>query len=108
MCLFKWFTGLPCPGCGMTRAYVQLFSGHLEEAFYYHPLFWLVPLVCGLVFWHRQPLLAKLYASKIFWRLIFVLVIGVYVYRLGQFFPDQAPLDFDAEALVPTFLARFF
>ena len=33
MCPFKLLTGVPCPGCGMTRAYLHLFEGDIQGAF---------------------------------------------------------------------------
>ena len=38
-CPFDFFLGIPCPGCGMTRAFFALIRLDFEEAFYYHPLF---------------------------------------------------------------------
>jgi hypothetical protein len=37
-CPFYHLTGLPCPGCGLTRSFVCLAHGHWREAFSYHPL----------------------------------------------------------------------
>ena len=37
-CLFHWITGVPCPGCGSTRAVLQLVQGHLGAAFAFNPL----------------------------------------------------------------------
>lgn len=37
-CLFHKFTGLYCPGCGGTRAFFALISGHVLMSLYYHPL----------------------------------------------------------------------
>jgi len=31
-CVFRTSTGLWCPGCGLTRGFHQLFSGHLLQA----------------------------------------------------------------------------
>jgi hypothetical protein len=36
-CLFAKITGLPCPGCGMTRAVASLLRGRWLEAVQYHP-----------------------------------------------------------------------
>lgn len=37
--------GVPsCPTCGLTRAYLCLFSGDIVGAFGNHQLFWLVPV----------------------------------------------------------------
>jgi hypothetical protein len=41
--------GIPCPGCGLTRATLALFRGDVGTAFQLHPLvFVLMPLVVGL------------------------------------------------------------
>lgn len=41
-CPFLYFFGVPCPGCGMTRALIKACTFDFKAAFYYHPLFWLV------------------------------------------------------------------
>ena len=37
-CPFKMLTGIPCPGCGGTRALIALLHGHLIEAIMTNPL----------------------------------------------------------------------
>jgi hypothetical protein len=37
LCLFHRLTGLDCPGCGMTRAFVALWRGDLVAAEALHP-----------------------------------------------------------------------
>lgn len=37
-CPFRWLTGWPCPGCGMTRAFGALVQGQWERALSLHPL----------------------------------------------------------------------
>ena len=38
ICWFHNFTGLPCPGCGLTRAWVTMAHGQLGESLAWHPL----------------------------------------------------------------------
>ncbi|MCE9636078.1 MAG: DUF2752 domain-containing protein [Planctomycetes bacterium] len=38
MCAFKLWTGLPCPGCGMTRSVLHLAHGEMIESMRFHPL----------------------------------------------------------------------
>jgi hypothetical protein len=38
LCPTAFFWGVPCPGCGLTRATLALVHGHLAEAFAFHPL----------------------------------------------------------------------
>ena len=57
LCLFYHLTGLPCPGCGLTRSFVCLGHGQFLEALHWHPLgpaifllFALLWLRCGLFY----------------------------------------------------------
>ncbi|MFR3288634.1 MAG: DUF2752 domain-containing protein, partial [Enterococcus casseliflavus] len=51
----------------MTRAYLHLFQGNLEGALHFHPLFWLVPIVFGIVLFKKNPKISKLYYSHNLW-----------------------------------------
>jgi hypothetical protein len=44
-CPFRLVTGIPCPGCGMTHAFLAAFRLDFAEAFRWHPLFPLVMLM---------------------------------------------------------------
>jgi len=44
VCGFKRVTGLPCPGCGLTRSWVAAVHGDLAASFAFHRLGWLVLL----------------------------------------------------------------
>lgn len=51
-CPFKMMTGLPCPGCGMTRSVVALLHGDPSASWFFHPLgsvFLLLVLAVALV-----------------------------------------------------------
>ncbi len=41
-CLFHALTGIPCPGCGITRAFVALFHGDFAQAWAHHPFVYLL------------------------------------------------------------------
>ena len=49
-CIFKTVTGLSCPGCGMTRAWLSALRLDFSSALAYHPLFWAVPIAIALVY----------------------------------------------------------
>lgn len=38
ICLLRNWTGIPCPGCGVTRSIAALLHGDYAEAFTLHPL----------------------------------------------------------------------
>lgn len=44
LCSLKATTGIPCPGCGLTRSWVSAAHGDLAGSAAHHPLGWLVLL----------------------------------------------------------------
>lgn len=79
-CPFLFLWGIPCPGCGMTRAFLALLHLDFAAAFYYHPLF---PVVILYILWGIFALCKNKYPAfyaKISARLPFV-----------KRLPDSAP-----------------
>ena len=44
-CPILYFTGIPCPGCGMTRALIGAAQLRFAYAFQMHAMFWSVPVL---------------------------------------------------------------
>lgn len=53
-CPIRYLTGIPCAGCGMTRAWWELIHLNFREAYMYHPLFWMPPIVCLIILMKRK------------------------------------------------------
>jgi len=88
-CLFKNTTGLPCPGCGLSRAGSHLIRGDILGSLYYHAL--LVPIVIILVLYFLG------FLKKVKDRhalIILIIVMAYYFIRMILFFPHQAPFDY--------------
>ena len=52
MCAVKLFLGIPCPGCGLTRATLALLRGDLASALAIQPAALIVlPLLAGSLGW---------------------------------------------------------
>lgn len=50
MCSFAAMTGLPCPGCGLTRSTHAILRGDLAHAFHTQPFAFIVsPLLAGML-----------------------------------------------------------
>lgn len=47
LCPARYFFGIPCPGCGLTRAFIAILSFDIDAAVEYHILS--VPLFLGIV-----------------------------------------------------------
>lgn len=58
-CPILFFTGVSCPGCGMTRAYWSLLHLDFSAAFKNHPLFPLPPLLLLLFLLKEEGKLPK-------------------------------------------------
>lgn len=54
-CPLRLLLGIPCPGCGMTRAYIALFKLDFKKAFELHPLF-IVPIAVAVYMLFRRKM----------------------------------------------------
>ncbi len=84
-CPLKYITGISCPGCGMTRAFLSLFLPDVSLAFHYHPLFILLPVMACLYlfgFYLNPKLLRAL------WLLLIIIFLLTYLVRL-YFIPND-------------------
>jgi hypothetical protein len=52
LCYFRSLTGLPCPGCGLTRSLCAIAKGAMLRSFEYHPFGPLLFLI-AMVMWFR-------------------------------------------------------
>lgn len=86
LCPVRRLTGIPCPGCGMTRAAVALAHGDLASAVAFHPLSPLVALaaVAALVAYVRSGHLPRVPAGMAAAGV--VLVMAVWAVRLATGF----------------------
>lgn len=101
-CPIKKLTGISCAGCGMSRALLAAAQFQFSKAFYYHPLFWLCPIIIALyVFWERiSPTIRK----HIF-MLIIICFCSVYVLRL--FFIENNIVEIDVQSgLLPSLIQK--
>ena len=92
-CPIKFITGISCPGCGMTRAWLSLLlRGDLEAAFHYHPLFWiLIPAVPLFLYRHRFSERTRKNAGYA----LILLFFAVYALRMAS--PEDAVVVFRPE-----------
>lgn len=93
-CIFKMFTGIPCPSCGMTRSYGALLHGDFTGAFFYHPLF-LIPILIFVFYILKDfsPFVSRVYNNTYFWIVIGVIFVIVYAIRMYLLFPNKQPMN---------------
>lgn len=78
-CPIRFLTGIPCPGCGMTRAVWHILRLEFAAGLAAHPLVVVLPVMAGgLLLGHRLP--AK--GRQWFWIGIGLVFLAVYLLRL--------------------------
>lgn len=95
--------GIPCPTCGMTRAYDALLHGDIIGAFTMHPLWWIPPTVMIIALFHKTKI-GRLFWSKFGLISLIVLFISVYVIRMLTMFPQTSPMNFNTECAILSIL----
>jgi len=104
-CVLRSSVGLPCPGCGMTRAYASLLSLDIRGAFFWHPMFWAIPVLFAA--WLYQKYIKTKYPGrrvKFYEPLILtvgVSVMLVFIIRAVLLFPHTEPLTLNPNAVMP-------
>ncbi len=71
-CIYDYFFGIPCPGCGMSHAYFSLLKLDFAAAFSYHPMFWSVPILY-LYLWFDGRLIGK---KRLDYSVLILIAIG--------------------------------
>ena len=115
ICLFRFFTGLPCPGCGLTRAFFSLIRGDFRASMRFHALllpvlFTLFTALAGSIVRAREKagrssgrflcFFGALHGKKYFYLAMFLLMFLFYLARMILFFPaGPEPMVFEKSSL---------
>ena len=103
-CLGKFFiticpavliTGLPCPGCGMTRAFIRLLHLDFAGAWQMHPFVYLF-MIFILWFGIRRYILG-ISDTKKAWKILAmlgILMILFYIWQMLRYFPGNPPMSY--------------
>lgn len=78
-CPIKFITGISCMGCGMTRAWLSVLCLDFKSAFYYHPGFWIPPLVIIFLYLKNKNKIKK---YKFFMFTAIAVFVIIYFVRL--------------------------
>lgn len=106
ICPTRMLFGIPCPGCGTTRAFLLLVQGKIADATVSNPI-WIPIVVLGAVFLiNRYFITSKRVSDKIIHILKIALVIAVilciayYVYRMVYWYPNRTPMVYDSDNML--------
>ncbi|MCR5501589.1 MAG: DUF2752 domain-containing protein [Lachnospiraceae bacterium] len=100
LCPVKVFFGLPCPGCGMTRASFFLLTGNIGEALRYHALVipWVLCVLYLLVY--HYVLMKKAPLKNPLLIILGFTTLGYYIYRMIRYYPSAEPMAYHEENLL--------
>ena len=103
-CPIRAVFGIPCPGCGMTRAWLNFFRLDFGGAFAMHPLFLLAPVAALLAssLLNRHTKIRLGLAAT-----IILAFVSAYVIRMVLLFPHTEPMTFYVKGLLLRLIAFF-
>ncbi len=92
--------GFPCPGCGLTRAFIKFVTFHPIKAFRLNPAYplWIVLLILSV--WRRYIRGQSLSVLKIPVVITVIITVLIYVYRLKYEFPGEMPMNYEKDNLL--------
>lgn len=91
-CPIRFFLGISCPGCGMTRAWAAVLRLDFAGAFSLHPLFPLAPLVAAaFVFGDWIDF------SRYRWAVVLTAILFIAVYLIRMIWFPREPVVFCPE-----------
>ena len=95
ICPMSFFTGFPCPACGITRAAELFLTGDFAGAWQMHPFFnvlliWLIG--AGVL---RYGMLKRIGWMKYLAAVVAAGAIAFYIYRMWAYFPRTEPMVYN-------------
>lgn len=90
-CPLLRLTGIPCAGCGLTRAFLYFFTGQWERAAYIQPM--VFPIVVFLLYcgYFRYIRGSKIKGFTSLFILLITVMLLLYGVRMYLYFPDRVP-----------------
>lgn len=93
-------TGLPCAGCGLTRAFLYLLKGQIGRAAGIHPMCF--PIIAFLIYcgYFRYVKGTKIKGFSFLFALLVAVMLIFYGVRMYLYFPDRVPYVYTSDNLL--------
>lgn len=101
------FCGIPCPGCGVSRATVCFLTGRWQQAWQLNPM--IFPLVLTAVYfgWNRYLMGSRAKGIKAMIVCLLALMIVVYGVRMYLYFPNRVPYVYTEDNMLAHFYSFY-
>lgn len=99
-------TGVPCAGCGMTRAVFYILTGRFARGMQLNPAapFWIVFLVWFLINRYLRGIRPK--STQLWLGIVCLATLVIYLYRMLNFFPGDPPLVYYSNNILRRLIRR--
>lgn len=99
LCMIRNVTGFPCPGCGMTRAHIEVLKLNFKRAFYYHPLFIFPSIIFFIIIFKKKFKIANyIYNNNYIIMAMLLIFIILYIVRFVLLFPNEEPFTYNYDS----------
>lgn len=90
-CPMIHLTGLPCAGCGLTRAFLYILQGEFVRAIYINPMaYFIIAFLVYCGFW-RYIKGKKIKGFNVLFGILIAVMLMFYLCRMYLYFPDRVP-----------------
>ena len=101
------FCGIPCPGCGVSRATVCFLTGRWQQAWQLNPMIFPLALVAVYFGWNRYLTGSRVKGIKAMIAGLLVLIIVVYGARMYLYFPNRVPYVYTEDNMLAHFYSFY-
>ncbi len=84
-------TGLPCAGCGLTRAVLYLLQGQIKRAAYINPSVFLLLIFALYCVYFRYIKGSRIKGFRAGFAMLVTGMLVIYLYRMCLYFPERVP-----------------
>jgi len=81
-CPIRWLTGVPCPGCGITRSCIAFLRLDFKMAFEYHALTLIIVPSFVYILLGKRPLFKSKKREMTFFAILIAIFLFYYIFRL--------------------------
>ncbi len=99
-CISVWLTGMPCPGCGLTRAGLAVLRFDFVEAWEMNPFIYAIGVYVVVVLIYRYLFNKKWKFVNMCGIIIAIAMCIYYIYRMKNGFPTEKPVDYHQHNLL--------
>lgn len=105
VCPLIVFCGIPCPGCGISRATAYLLTGRWLQSWQMNPMIFPIMLAALYFGWNRYLLGRKAKGIKAVIIALVVALVIFYIVRMYLYFPNRVPYVYTADNMLTRFMS---